>query len=82
MPNKPVIAICSLATFLCAASSAQAQSCHPKALFSLSSDLVGEPYTFGGELDYRPVWVELPVGTGHHQKMTKRRHVRSSAHRC
>jgi hypothetical protein len=39
----------------------RAESCHPKALFSASSDFVAVPYTFGGTLDYRPVWVEVPV---------------------
>jgi hypothetical protein len=37
----------------------QAESCHLKALFSASSDFVAVPYTFGGRLDYRPVWVEV-----------------------
>jgi hypothetical protein len=39
----------------------RAESCHRKALDSASSDFVAVPYTFGGRLDYRPVWVEVPA---------------------
>jgi len=60
----------------------RAESCHLTALFSASSDFVAVPYTFGSSLDYRPVWVEVPVGTSDSRKITKRHYVLSSAPRC